>query len=229
MKRMINVGLLSSVALLAGCAVQRGIHEGVLDRGPDVTVAPLPESERMNVAIARFSNETPYGSGLFSDENGDRLGKQASDSLARHLVALQRFIVVERQDLDKLKRESQLMGQGEDDFKKQLRGVDALILGSVVELGRETTGKSWLVGKSKEQRVRARVVLRLVDPRNGEVFYTTEGSGDATMAASSTLGFGGQAGFDSTLEGKAIDAAIVNMLNTVVKTLNARPRTARTR
>src|SRR5207244_12356128 len=80
----------------------------------------------------------------------------------------------------------------------------------------------WFVGRSKEQRARARVVLRLVDPRTGEIFYTQEGSGEATIEASSTLGFGGSAGWDSTLDGKAIDAALVNMMNNVVRTLDAR-------
>jgi curli biogenesis system outer membrane secretion channel CsgG len=103
--------------------------------------------------------------------------------------------------------------------------VDALILGSVAELGRETTGTSWFVGRSKQQRSRARVVLRLADPRSGEIFYTQEGSGEATIDATSTLGFGGNAGWDSTLDGKAIDAAIVNMMHNVVRTLDAR-RTA---
>ena len=68
-------------------------------------------------------------------------------------------------------------------------------------------------------RARARVVLRMVDPKTGQVFYSQEGSGDATLSSTSTLGFGGTSGFDSTLEGKAIDAAIVNMMNKVVQTL----------
>ena len=205
---------------VAGCTT-RTIGEGVVDRGPAVAVSPLPEAARRKVAIARFSNETTYGSGLFTDEHGDRLGKLAADDLARHLTACQRFMVVERQDLGKLQAEAKLMGLSEEQFRKNLMGVDALILGSVVELGRETTGGIWRIGKKKTQRARARVVLRLVDPRTGVVFYTAEGAGDATLSASSTLGFGGTSGWDSTLEGKAIDAAIVNMLNNVVATLDA--------
>jgi curli biogenesis system outer membrane secretion channel CsgG len=130
--------------------------------------------------------------------------------------------VVERQDINKLKSEAELMGKTETEFKQNLVGVDALIMGSVVELGRDTTGGVWLVGKEKTQRARARVVLRLVDPKTGAVFYSQEGSGEASISSSSTLGFGGTAGFDSTLEGKAIDAAIVNMINNVVSTLDAR-------
>jgi curli biogenesis system outer membrane secretion channel CsgG len=129
---------------------------------------------------------------------------------------------MERTDLGRRQAEAKLMGLSEEDFRRALKGVDALILGSIAELGRETTGSSWFVGRSKQQRARARVVLRLVDPRTGEVFYTQEGSGEATIEASSTLGFGGSAGWDSTLDGKAIDAAIVNMMNNVVRTLDAR-------
>ena len=213
--------LIISSLILSGC-VNREINENVQDRGPQVTFAPLPAASRMTIAISRFTNESVYGSGLFTDESGDRIGKQAADLLSRHLLATQHFNVVERQDINKLKSEAELMGKSETEFKQNLTGVDALIMGSVVELGRDTTGGVWLVGKEKTQRARARVVLRLVDPKTGAVFYSQEGSGEASISASSTLGFGGNAGFDSTLEGKAIDAAIVNMINNVVSTLDAR-------
>ena len=137
-------------------------------------------------------------------------------------MATQRFNVVERQDINKLKSEAELMGISETDFKKNLMGVDALIIGSVAELGRDTTGGVWLIGKEKTQRARARVVLRLVDPKTGLAFYSQEGTGEASLSSTSTLGFGGTSGFDSTLEGKAIDAAIVNMMNSVVNTLDSR-------
>jgi len=211
--------------IAAACAPTRTINEGVADRGPAVAVAPLPTGERMKIAIGRFTNESTYGAGLFTDQSGDRLGKQASDMLSNHLVETQRFVVVERPDLGRLKAEAKLMGLSEEEFRKNLTGVDALILGSVAELGRETTGSLWFVGRSKEQRARARVVLRLADPRTGQIFYTQEGSGEATIKASSTLGFGGSAGWDSTLDGKALDAALVNMMNNVVRTLDARRST----
>ncbi len=210
-----------SLVSLSAC-VSRDIHESVEDRGPQVAYAPLPPTSRMTVAVSRFTNESVYGSGLFTDQSGDRIGKQAADLLSRHLMATQHFNVVERQDISKLKSEAELMGKTESEFKQNLLGVDALIMGSVVELGRDTTGGVWLVGKEKTQRARARVVLRLVDPKTGQVFYSQEGAGEASISSTATLGFGGTAGFDSTLEGKAIDAAIVNMINNVVSTLEAR-------
>ena len=221
MKTLTALFYLSLAILLSGC-VSREINENVQDRGPQVVFAPIPAASRITVAISRFTNESVYGSGLFTDQSGDRIGKQAADLLARHLMATQHFNVVERQDINKLKSEADLMGRGEAEFKKNLLGVDALIMGSVVELGRDTTGGIWLLGKEKTQRARARVVLRLVDPKTGQAFYSQEGSGEASLSASSTLGFGGAAGFDSTLEGKAIDAAIVNMINNVVSTLETR-------
>ena len=226
MKTSLHCGFMIGLGVLvAACSPTRTINEGVADRGPAIAAAPLPEAERMKIAIGRFTNESSYGAGLFTDQSGDRLGKQASDLLTNHLVETQRFVVIERTDLGRLQAEAKLMGLSEEDFRRTLKGVDALILGSVAELGRETTGSSWFVGRSKQQRARARVVLRLVDPRTGEVFYTQEGSGEATIKASSTLGFGGSAGWDSTLDSKAIDAAIVNMMNNVVRTLAARRST----
>ncbi|SFP52634.1 Curli biogenesis system outer membrane secretion channel CsgG [Nitrosomonas cryotolerans] len=217
------VSIICIILMVTGCAgPKRTVLQGVNDAGPGVVVNPLPAAERMTIGIARFTNESIFGSGLFTDAAGDRIGKQAADLLARHLMATQRFNVVERQDMSKLAAEANLMGLGEAQFKQNLAGVDALILGSVVELGRDTTGSSWLIGKKKTQRARARVVLRLVDPKTGQLFYTQEGSGEADLSSSSTLGFGGATGFDSTLEGKAIDAAIVNMINNVVLTLDAR-------
>lgn len=210
----------ASLVLVACSSPNRTVQEGVKDAGPRAVVNPLPANERLTIGIARFTNESIYGSGLFTDASGDRIGKQASDLLARHLMATQRFNIVERQDIGKLVAEAELMGLNQEQFKQNMKGVDALIMGSVVELGRDTTGNSWLIGKSKTQRARARVVLRLVDPKTGQIFYTQEGSGEADLSSSSTFGFGGATGFDSTLEGKAIDAAIVNMINNVTATLD---------
>ena len=96
--------------VVVGCSPTRTVHEGVADRGPAVLAAPLPEAERMKIAIGRFSNESTYGAGLFTDQSGDRLGKQASDLLMNHLAETQRFVVVERTDLGRLQAEAKLMG-----------------------------------------------------------------------------------------------------------------------
>ena len=163
--------LLIVLSNLTAC-VNREIHDSVQDSGPQVVFAPIPAANRITVAVSRFTNESIYGSGLFTDQNGDRIGKQAADLLSRQLLASQHFNVVERQDINKLKLEADLMGVDPAEFKKNLQGVDALIMGSVVELGRDTTGGMWLLGKEKTQRARARVVLKLLDTQKRHVFYS---------------------------------------------------------
>ena len=55
--------------------------------------------------MARFSNESNYGRSLLSDQDFDRIGKQASDMLMSRLVLSGKFLVLERPDVAKLERE----------------------------------------------------------------------------------------------------------------------------
>jgi curli biogenesis system outer membrane secretion channel CsgG len=175
---------------------------------------------KRKVAIARFTNETKYGSGLFTDQTYDRIGKQAADILASDLAKSGKFIVLERSDLGKLKAENELMGMSAEDFKKNLVGVDALILGSVTEFGRKDTGEVYLFQRSRKQTAHARVNIRLVDPRTGHVFYTENGGGEASAEVQTTLGLGDRADFDSTLNDKAMSAAVANLLDKVLNKLS---------
>ncbi len=181
---------------------------------------------KRKVAIARFTNETKYGSGLFTDANYDRIGKQAADMLASELTKSGKFIVLERTDLSKLKAESELMGMAADEFKKNLVGVDALILGSVVEFGRKDTGEVLLFQRSRKQIAHARVNVRLVDPTTGHVFFSENGGGTASAETQTTLGLGDRADFDSTLNDKALSAAVANLLDKVMNTLSDKPWTS---
>jgi len=57
--------------------------------------------------------------------------------------------------------------------------------------------------RSKRQTARARVNVRLADPVTSHVFFAADGTGEASTEVYTTLGFGGQAAFDSTLDDKA--------------------------
>jgi hypothetical protein len=77
-----NKSLLIFFAMLtlAGCASPtRTVQEGVKDPGPRVAARPLPAAERMTVGIARFTNESIYGSGLL-------LMLPVTVSESRHLI-----------------------------------------------------------------------------------------------------------------------------------------------
>lgn len=174
---------------------------------------------KRKIAIGRFSNETRYGRTFVRSESGDPLGKQASDMLASRLVESGAFLVFERPDLDKLVKEQQLTGNSGADIV----GVDTLILGSLTEFGRSTVTRGGFLSSSKLQKVDAKVEIRLADPKNGHVFFSASGRGTASSEAGDVLGFGSNADYDSTLNDKAIGAAVSDVMNGLITKLKERP------
>lgn len=182
-------------------------------------IAALPPAKRLKqkIAIGRFSNETRYGRTFVTDQAGDPLGKQASDMLAARLVASGSFLVFERPDLGRIQQEQALTGQA------NLIGVDTLILGSVTEFGRSTTGEVGFLSATKRQTARAKVEIRLADARSGQVFFSAAGTGESVSEAGEIAGFGSRAAYDGSLNDKAIGAAISDVMNSLVTKLQERP------
>ncbi|MBB3224414.1 CsgG/HfaB family protein [Pseudoduganella umbonata] len=182
--------------------------------------AALPQQKifKRKIAIGRFSNETRYGRSLLTDANADPLGKQASDMLASRLVGSNRFLVFERQDLGRIADEQKRTGASAAD----LIGVDALVLGSVTEFGRSTTGKAGFLSSTKVQTARAKVEIRLADARTGHIFFTASGTGEANTESGEIAGYGSRADYDATLNDRAIGAAISDVLTSLMNKLEER-------
>jgi curli biogenesis system outer membrane secretion channel CsgG len=178
---------------------------------------PTAKTLKRKVAIGRFTNETRYGKTFQVDANNDPLGKQVSDMLSSRLVASQKFLVFERPDIDKVKSEQSIT------HESGLVGVDALIIGSVTEFGRSTTGKSGFLSGTKVQTAHAKVEIRLVDVRTGYIFFTASGTGDASTESGEIAGFGSKADYDATLNDRAIGAAISDVQNSLIAKLEERP------
>ncbi|MBC7413777.1 MAG: curli production assembly protein CsgG [Herminiimonas sp.] len=213
------------LASLTGCAVTAPPQvavEAPASRAQQAQAqrqATLPEAKtfKRKIAIGRFTNETRYGRTFQVDSSTDPLGKQASDMLMTRLVASNKFLVFERQDLGKIEKEQAILGQS------NLIGVDALILGSVTEFGRSTTGKSGFLSSTKLQTARAKVEIRLADARTGHVFFTATGVGEVSTETGQVAGFGNRADYDGTLNDQAIGAAISDVQNALVAKLEERP------
>jgi curli biogenesis system outer membrane secretion channel CsgG len=214
-----------AVLLVAGCATTSAPQEVV---SAHATAAQQAEAQRQaavvvvktlkrKVAIGRFTNETRYGKTFLVDANNDPLGKQVSDMLSTRLVASQQFLVFERPDLDKVKAEQSIA------HESGLVGVDVLVIGSVTEFGRSTTGKTGFLSGTKVQTAHAKVEIRLVDVRTGYVFFTASGAGDATTESGEVAGFGSKADYDATLNDRAIGAAITDVQNSLIAKLEERP------
>ncbi|MDR1343006.1 MAG: CsgG/HfaB family protein [Prevotellaceae bacterium] len=173
---------------------------------------------KRKVAIARFSNETQYGKGLFYDKENDPMAKQALDILTTRLAATEKFILLERSDIDK----ALLEAKGAEAKRPEVP-ADYIIVGSITQFGRKNVGDVNLVSRAKTQIVEAAVSLRLVDVSSGQIIYSEEAKGSAEMKSKTTLGIGGSADFDATLSDKAISAAISQLTENIINNCMDRP------
>lgn len=188
--------------------------------GMATQAAARPEGGRAlkwKVAIGRFSNETQYGKGIFYDRENDPMAKQAYDILSAKLVASNKFILLERADADKLSEELSSNAEG------NRLAADYLILGSITEFGRKTTGKDGVFTATKTQTVEAGVAIRLVDVTTGIAIYSEEAKGYAETTSKSTLGLGGKMGFDATLSDKAISSAVDQLVENIINKCTDKP------
>jgi curli biogenesis system outer membrane secretion channel CsgG len=183
------------------------------------TQAPRRPRYKTKIAVARFSNESNYGRSLLSDQDLDRIGKQASDMLMSRLVLSGNFLVLERPDAAKVQREQALAGVRE----ASLVGADTVIAGSVTEFGRSVGGKSGFLSSTKVQTAKAKVDIRLVDVKTGLAYFSANGSGEASTESGEVAGFGSHAEYDATLNDRAIAAAISDVVDRLVQKLSDRP------
>jgi len=170
---------------------------------------------KRKVAVGRFTNETQYAKGLFYDKDNDPMRKQALDILSSKLASSGKFILLEREDLDVLVAES-----GNEMNKI---GADYIILGSITEFGRRNEGEQKFLSSSKTQTVEAGVSIRLVESATGLIIYSDEAKGFAETTSTTTLGFGGEAGYDATLSDKAISAALSQLVENIINKCMDKP------
>jgi curli biogenesis system outer membrane secretion channel CsgG len=210
--------------LLSACATvsERPVPvESPVSRGKQIAAqsaaqAPAAHRYKTKIAIARFTNESNYGRSLLTDQDLDRIGKQAGDMLMSRLVLSGKFLVLERPDAAKLEREQKLSGGS-------MIGADTVISGSVTEFGRSVGGKSGFLSSTKLQLAKAKVDIRLVDVKTGLAYFSANGSGEASTESGEIAGFGSRAEYDATLNDRAIAAAISDVVDRLVDRLYDRP------
>ena len=222
----LSVALLVT-ASLGGCATPAPVPKSVeapraviAAQAKELAALPAVKTLKRKIAIGRFTNESRYGRALniLSTDQIDPLGKQTSDMLSARLVESGRFTVAERSDLAAIQNEQTLAGT-----KGNLIGADTLIVGSLTEFGRAIEGKTGFLSNTKRQIARAKVEIRLVNVTTGIAFFSATGSGQAAVEAGTVMGFGDQAGYDSTLNERAIGAAISDLLNALINKLSEQP------
>jgi curli biogenesis system outer membrane secretion channel CsgG len=211
--------LLPAALLLASCFSGCATENHRTLATPQVQAAARPyHGPKSTLVVGKFENRSPFMRGLFSD-GIDRLGGQAKTILITHLQQTGRFTVVDRVNLEEIKREAEIAG-----VAQRLRGADYALTGDVTEFGRKEVGDQQLfgiVGQGKQQIAYAKVSLYVVDVATSEVVYSVQGAGEYALSNREVLGFGGTASYDSTLNGKVLDLAIREALDQLVNGLES--------
>jgi curli biogenesis system outer membrane secretion channel CsgG len=202
--------VLSSAALalsLVGCATESSHSVAV----QQVETASRPYAGvRSPISVGKFDNRSAYMRGLFSD-GVDRLGSQAKTILITHLQQTNRFNVLDRDNMQEIKAESDIAKRTQN-----LKGADFVVTGDVTEFGRKEVGDHELfgiLGRGKSQIAYAKVSLNIVDASTSEVVYSAQGAGEYSLSNREIVGFGSTASYDSTLNGKVLDLAIREAVN----------------
>jgi curli biogenesis system outer membrane secretion channel CsgG len=194
--------------------------------------------DKKRVAVMNFDYGTvsTYVAQIFGT-NQD-IGKGIADMLVDRLVNDGKYSVIERKALDKLITEQNFSNSDRADPSSAARigkllGVDAIIIGSVTEFGRDdkktnlggfgaAAGRFGIggIGKSEAKAV-VQITARMVNVETGEILASVQGRGESKRGGTSLLGAGGGGGgagggnmsmqssnFGATILGEATNEAV---------------------
>lgn len=205
--------------------------------------------QKKRVAVLNFDYGTVQSSVAAIFGANQDVGKGISDLLIQKLVQDGKYSVIERNAVDKVLAEQNLSNSDRADNTTaakigRLLGVDAIILGSVTQFGRDD--KSTTVGggavssrlskfglggvQKRDAKAVVGVTARLVDTSSGEILAAVTGNGESSRAGASLISAGGGGGaagagaydmtsanFGGTLLGEATHQAV----NSVAEQLDA--------
>lgn len=175
---------------------------------------------KRRIGVVEFENKSAYGQG--------RLGGSAADILITELVKSGKFIVVERDRMNKILEEQKLQTQGTIDSQTavqlgQIMGLEAIVVGAVSQFGVKKEGSDYLITQSKQQVAEVTVDIRLIDAQSGQVLMADSGKGRAKSRKGSFLGMGTTGAYDETLEGEALRSSIAQFVDNISSQLNKKP------
>ena len=204
-----------AILALAACATES--HRTVAVEKVQAAAAPYTGA-RLPVSVGKFDNRSSFMRGVFSD-GVDRLGSQAKTTLVSHLQQSQRFLVLDRDNMSEISQEAKLQG-----VSQTLRGASYVVTGDISEFGRKEVGDHQLfgiMGRGKKQVAYAKITLNVVNTLTSEVVFSSRGAGEYELSNREVLGFGGTAGYDATLNGKVLDLAMREAVDTLVTAKDA--------
>ncbi len=220
--RITRIGL-SLVAAAWMCAPLRG-----QEAAP--TPAAAAEGPKRLVTIMNFDYGTvkTYVAQIFGSDQD--IGKGISDMLVDKLLKDGKYRLVERSALDKILAEQNFSNSDRADSNTAAKigkvlGVDAIIIGSITQFGRDDQhtnvggggyglGRFGLggVGTSKAKAV-VGITARVINVSTGEILASVQGMGESTRSSTSLIGGGG--GWTGG-GGGGLDMGSSNFANTIL-------------
>ena len=182
----------------------------------------------------------------FQDKSGnDQVGSGIADKLTTALVKSGKYIVLERQEIQKV-LEEQALGQagavteGSAAKAGKVLGVELLVMGSVTEFGQKVSSVGGsapdvrlpglpvpfgIGGGAKVTTATARVGidLHIVNATTGEILaaenVSEEESKTGLSLSNDQFSFSNKPGFDNTLAGKATSRVIAKIVNLISQSI----------
>jgi curli biogenesis system outer membrane secretion channel CsgG len=171
------------------------------------------------------------------------VGKGVADLLVDRLVTDGRYSVIERKALDKVIAEQNFSNSDRADPNSaaklgRLLGVDAIVIGSITQFGRDDKNTSvsgsaigGLAGRyglggvgKKSSKAVVQINARMVNTDTGEILAVAQGRGESTRSSASLLGSGGSVynagsggldmgshNFADTILGEAVNQAVTGV------------------
>ena len=203
-----------AACLLAGCySTEIRKEEEAVQPGWHSTRQPLPLAQRKKVAVLEFDDQTDYGHG--------RIGRSAASVLTTYLDRSQQFALYERERINHVMDEQQVAAAKTDSSAAaaigRKVGVEFVIIGTVSGFGYHThRSQALFFSSSVTREAEATVDVRLVDVASGRIIAAESGRGVVEADTTQVLGVGASAGYDETMAGNALRAAISKFVDKLI-------------
>jgi curli biogenesis system outer membrane secretion channel CsgG len=201
--------LVTRLSRLLLCAMTMAICAGLAlaqDAAPATPAAAAAPTKRVAVMNFDYGTVRTYVSQIFGSDQD--VGKGISDMIVQKLVQDGKYRVIERAALDKILAEQNFSNSDRADATTAARigkvlGVDAIIIGSITQFGRDDQhtkvggggyglGRYGIggVGTSKAKAV-VGITARMINTSTAEIMVAVTGTGSSERSSTSLLGGGG--------------------------------------
>lgn len=177
---------------------------------------------KRKIAISSFNNNSPLA-------QTRKIGEGLADIMATELTRTGRFIVLERDAIDKVMQEvnfSMVLGEGKIAEQQQLQDADFIVTGAITQYSVNTVGKKGLTSTKKEQTAEVMFDMRVIDLKTGRILFADSGEGRGTRETGTSFGMGTTGGYDEGIESTALRAAAIFAVTNIVNQVDKTPWTA---